>query len=226
MKNNKSDTFEGIKKINLAENNFFLANSVTDLNASFKFNSETSKRLNGYDSNLLEEDAYKDLSDEIFKLEYKITRIEEELKSYEMQIQAAKDISDCNLLNELINRKSMLERDYKTLLKNYNDRSFSAKITDNFLKMFGKKEKTRINYLKNLILKFSKTLVSIMPKQFSSLLELKKSLSKLENLNKSVDDLISMNIPYGENYNKYDQLSKYIIKANSIQADISRNMKK
>jgi hypothetical protein len=52
-----------------------------------------------------------------------------------------------------------------------------------------------------------------------------ESLTKLENINKSVDELMSMNIPYGENINKYEQLSRYIIKANSIQSDISRLIK-
>ena len=226
MKKNDSDIFEGIKKVSLTENNFFLSSSCADLKTGFQYSSDISKRLNGYDSNLLEEDAYRELNDELFKLEYRITRVEEELKSYEKQIQAARDISDYNLVNELINRKLTLERDYKTLLKLYNDKSFSAKITGKFLKMFTPKDKSPISYLKNMFLKFGEAIVSILPKQFSTLLELKKSLSKLENLNKSVDELISMNIPYGENYNKYDQLSKYIIKANSIQADISRNIKR
>ena len=65
-----------------------------------------------------------------------------------------------------------------------------------------------------------------MPRQFVSLVELKKSLDKLENINKSVDELIAMNIPYGENNDKYRQLSSYIIKANSIQSEIVKNMKK
>jgi peptide subunit release factor 1 (eRF1) len=64
-----------------------------------------------------------------------------------------------------------------------------------------------------------------MPRQLSSIFELKKTLAKLENLNRSVDELMSLNIPYGENINKYEQLSKYIIKANSIQAEISRYIK-
>ena len=50
--------------------------------------------------------------------------------------------------------------------------------------------------------------------------------NKLENLNQSVSDLITLNIPYGEHYNKYDQLSKYIIKANSIHANISQQINK
>ena len=60
--------------------------------------------------------------------------------------------------------------------------------------------------------------MSKLPKQLSTVIELKKSLSKLKNINRSVDELMSLNAPYGEKSDKYEQLSKYIIKANSIQS--------
>ena len=65
-------------------NNFF-ADSVSDNFfednhfVSDSFNQEHSRRLNDYDYNILKEDAYKEVSDELFKLEYKISKIEEEL---------------------------------------------------------------------------------------------------------------------------------------------------
>ena len=65
-----------------------------------------------------------------------------------------------------------------------------------------------------------------MPKNFKTVLELKNSLVTLQSINKSVDELMTLNIPYGEQIDKYEQLSKYIIKANSIQAEISQNIKK
>ena len=66
-------------------NNFF-ADSVSDNFfeenhfAFDSFNHEHPRRLNDYDYNILKEDAYKEVSDELFKLEYKISKIEEELK--------------------------------------------------------------------------------------------------------------------------------------------------
>ena len=54
--------------------------------------SETARRLNDYDFNLLKEDAYKDVSDDIFKLEYKISRMEEDLKSTDAQLVSAQEI--------------------------------------------------------------------------------------------------------------------------------------
>ena len=65
-----------------------------------------------------------------------------------------------------------------------------------------------------------------MPQKVSSMLKIKKSLSMLEGINKSVDKLVTMTVPYGENINKYRELSKYIIKANEIQAEISKHIGK
>ena len=224
MKKNESDTFEGIKQKPLINDNFFLMEESPNISSTKVLTSEPAKRLNDYDFNLLREDAYKDVSDDLFKLEYKISRTEDEIKNFDSQIQAAQEIGDYALVNDLLNRKASLEEDYEALVAIYNDKSFSARISDKILNILGSKFK---NNFKNFQYKFSsisEVVLSKMPKQFSSIIELKKSLAKLENLNKSVDDLMSLNIPYGENINKYEQLSKYIIKANSIQAEISRYM--
>ena len=105
----------------------------------------------------------------------------------------------------------------------YNNKSLSAKISNKILSTVTGKIKNKFKTPKKL-LDFSK-LIDKLPKRISSLFKLKDSLSKLETLNKNVDELMSMNIPYGENFNKYEQLSKYIIKANSIQASISKQIK-
>lgn len=237
MNNNNTDIFEGVNKkkgtnsTNLPENrnldsnnNFFLFESqaITPIKS---FNTESNRRLNDYDFNLLKEDAYKDVSDDLFKLEYKISRIEDEIKALDSQIQAARDISDFDLVSELVSRKKIAEEDYEALVAIYNDRSISAKISDSISNILGIKIKTGVDSIKGKINNFSEILISKLPKRFSSVLELKKSLTKLQNINKSVDELMSMNIPYGENINKYEQLSKYIIRANSIQSEISHYLK-
>ena len=81
--NNKTNIFQSGSK----ENNFFVQQE------SFQTNDmpiEPVRRLNDYDYNILREDAYKDVSDELFKLEYKISRLEEELTGVDGQIQSAR----------------------------------------------------------------------------------------------------------------------------------------
>ncbi len=225
MKKNDTDTFEGANPNLFQNENFFLLDDTPSLSQHAPMSSEPTRRLNDYDFNLLKEDAYKDVSDDLFKLEYKIAKTEEEIKSYEAQIQSAREIGDYDTIVDLSYRKSVLEEDFEALVAIYNDKSISARISDKILSIFGNKFKNEFKNFHSKLSGFSDVILSKMPKQFSSVIELKKSLAKLENLNRSVDELMSLNIPYGENINKYDQLSRYIIKANSIQAEISQYMK-
>ena len=232
-KNCHSDRFEQTKQSpferNLntnqqnSETNFFLNDSgVTSLRF---FKQEQGKRLNDYDFNLLKEDAYKDIDDDLFKLEYKISRLEEEIKLTDAQIQAARDISDYNLINELVLRKQTLSETLNDLINTYNEKSISARISDGISSLFGHKLKNKFSKFKSELNNITEIVLAKLPKQFTSVVKLKKSLAKLENINRSVDELMSFNAPYGENSNKYEQLSKYIVKANSIQSEISQHMK-
>lgn len=227
MKKNRVDIFEGKKETyNPQSENFFLSESAGFVSGTFDILPESTKRLNDYDFNLLREDAYKDIEDELFKLEYKISKIENDIKVFDAQIQAANDIGDVLLIEDLNSRKYALTNVYNELLLLYKDKSLSAKITDSLSNAVGYKIKNKFNVFREIFLKLTESISKKMPKRISVILELRKTLNQLENLNKSVDELMSLNIPYGENYNKYEQLSKYIIKANSIQAELTRNMKK
>ncbi|MBE7711916.1 MAG: hypothetical protein E7Z92_07250 [Cyanobacteria bacterium SIG31] len=234
MKNNNTDIFEINKNQysnqrasnnNLDASNFFLTTEAPVIKVPKRPVADSNRRLNDYDFNLLKEDAYKDVTDDVFKLEYKISKIEDEIKSLEYQIQAARDIDDLNLINELVERKKVLEEDFEALIALYNDKSISARITEGVSSLLGSKIKKKINDLKTKATDFTESLMLKMPGHFSSLVELKKSLSKLENINRSVDELMALNLPYGENINKYEQLSKFIIKANSIQSEINQYMR-
>ena len=129
MKSNNSDSFE-TKKNNMMQEqeNFFLKEDISNLQ-NFSLNiSEPSRRLNDYDFNILQEDAYKEVNDELFKLEYKLARLEEEIKKIESQIFVAREIGDYNFILELNNRKKYLEEDLANALSTYNQKSFSGKI--------------------------------------------------------------------------------------------------
>lgn len=224
-----SDRFEinNNKFNNHAPDNFFmLDDDLFAIDKSSIKNQESGRRLNDYDFNLLKEDAYKDVSDDLFKLEYKIAKTEEDIKNLESQLQAAADINDYYLIQDLKRRIDILKEDQEALVALYNNKSMSARITDSISNLLGENVKQRFNIIKQQLESFSSNILEKMPKQFSTIIELKKSLNKLENINRSVDELVSMNIPYGENINKYEQLSKYIIKANSLQAEISKNIKR
>jgi len=223
------DKFESTKQNIFAEeigqkDNFFLNNN----SKSFKNNllsSIPTRRLNDYDYNLLQEDAYKDINDELFKLEYKISKIEDELKVLETQIQTAIEINDSRLQERLFSHKYSLEQELGQLFNTYNEKSLSAKITESITSKFNNTIKFGVNNINNRLKALSQKFLAYLPKSLASNFELKQSLNKLENINKSVDELISNDIPYGEMSDKYEQLSKYIIRANSIQAKLAKHKK-
>ena len=230
MQNHSKDIFEATNKTNNKtssnSSNFFLTDDSLNFDILKKNSNDKYRRLNDYDFNLLKEDAYKDVSDDLFKLEYKISKTEEEIKSLESQIQAGMEINDNELVTELQERLKQTKEDYESLVAIYNDKSLSARVSDSISNIFGDKLKNSCKLFQEKLNNISVSVIKKLPKPFSSIIELKASLNKLESINRSVDELISMNIPYGENINKYEQLSKYIIKANSIQGELARYMKK
>lgn len=228
MKKNSTDSFEITKKNPFNEKkeeiNFFLMEESPAMQIQ-KNVSEPLRRLNDYDFNLLKEDAYKDVSNDSFKLEYKIAKAEEGLRTLENQIQTAREIQDYDLIDELVIRMIALKEEYDELVEIYNEKSISTRISGGIMSIFGENFRKRLDVFKSNFSGVSDVILAKMPKRFSSILELKKTLNKLENINRSVNELMTMNMPYGENIDKYDQLSKYIIRANSIQGEISRFMK-
>ena len=204
------------------DDNFFLQPEEI---RTFSGQSEPQRRLNDYDYNILKEDAYKDVSDEIFKLEYKISKTEDELKTIDGEIQAAKDVRDFNKVEFLFNRKKQLQEDLEGLIEIYNDTSLSAKISGGITSILSPKVKENFGGLRKIFDVFSEALIAKLPRRFSSALELKKSLAKLENINKSVDELMTLQTPYGEAVDKYEKLTKYITRANAIQAQISKSLR-
>ncbi len=220
------DTFintskNNVKHIENDDDNFFINSSVSSVQNLFGYHSEPLRHINDYDSNILKDDAYKEVSDEVLKLEYKISKIEEELSGIDTQIQSAQDINDYVLANSLTARKHQLEDDLKDLIKIYKEASISARISGGFSSGI----KSKIDAVKNISSNLLDNFISKLPGKMSAFVVIKNSLNKLENINKSVDELMSCSYPYGEAGEKYNQLSKYIARANSIHAEISKFIK-
>ena len=212
-KNTDADLFA-----NEDNNNFFLHSDGGAIRIS---QPEPVRHLNDYDSNILQEGAYKDVSDEVLKLEYKIARAENEINEITKQIQLAEEIKDNTLANNLYTKKIQWENDLKELTNEYKNVSISAKISGGF----SSKIKDNFANTKSLISMIGETLLSKLPGKLSSIMEIRNSLNKLENINKSVDELMAVQYPYGEAGDKYEQLSKYIARANTIQTEISKFIK-
>ena len=201
------------------ENNFFMQNDTVHFAKLPQ--TEPSRHINDYDFNILQEDDYKDVSDEVFKLEYKISKIENELKDINKQILMFEEIHDYFEVEQLNKRKTQLQSELSDLTDVYNEASLSAKISGSLTS----KIRDKFASAGESILKMVLFLLSKIPGKISSILTIKRSLETLENINKSVDVLMKSRYPYGEAGEKYDQLSRYIARANSIQSEIYGFMK-
>lgn len=200
-------------------NNFFLQKDA-EINRQ-SYISESNKHINDYDSNILKEDAYKEINDDSLKTEYKIQKTKEYIEELNARIQAAKDIRDFNLAEILTGKRKQAQLELNNLSEIYNNSSLSAKLSNSITTNFINK----LNAGKETFNKAGETILSFLPSKLSTFVEIKRSLNKLENINKNVNELMLMNIPYGESAEKYEQLSKYIAKANFIQAEISKALK-
>ena len=70
-----------------------------------------------------------------------------------------------------------------------------------------------------------KYFLSKISKKFKMIYDLKISLEKLSSINRSVDELISMQAPVKGGKDRYERLTTYISKANSIHSEIYDNIK-
>ncbi len=204
------------------DGNFFLEQerSITS-----DYIQEPVRRLNDYDFNLLKEDAYKDVSDELLKLEYRISKMEGEYRKIDSQIQSARDICDYDTVEYLMTRKRQLYEDLRVLAQIYNEKTLSSKISGGIFNILSPRIREKLKKLNNTIKVIKDSIVSNLPGKFSTVQEIKQSLNKLENISKSVDELMTLQTPYGEAADKYEQLSKYITKANAIQAKIVKTLR-
>ena len=219
-------------------NNFFNDLSVSDSDENFftslpnvkKHESHTSgNRINDYDSNILENNAYQALSDEIFKIEHKMNTMEESLSKINNEIATLEGLGYDIQINELKNRKQKIEQELAELNKKYSSLGLGSKISGQISSAvnlasnkFGSIEKNNVfSKVKDFL---SKKVLAKLSKKIDYTQTMKEALDNLSNINLSVDELIKMQVPYGENLNRYEKLTAYLNKANIIHSQISKNI--
>lgn len=181
-------------------------------------------RLNALDSTILVNEAYQNLEDPNLKTEYQITKIETELKSLDKEIENSKAINDYQKTDILTIRKHVLKERLKSLNEDYGESDVTNKISGEITSIFNKKPKLLLKVVNSCINFMSQKVLPKVSKKYNSGLEIKTALNKLETLNKNVDELVTMQMPYGEADERYDMLSEYINRANVIHFNISKTV--
>ena len=178
-------------------------------------------KIDNYDSAILEDRAYLNMEDTSLKLEYQISLLEDNISILDEEIKGAKLIEDEEKIKLLSRKKLRMERQLKILMFKYTNLDFTSKIIA-VISLIFKKRKKQHNTIGDYMLKHFWSKIS---KKMKTIYELKIALEKLGNINRSVDELISMQAPVKGARDRYEKLTSYITKANNIHSEISNTIK-
>lgn len=203
------------------ENNFFNVNPIKSVRHNPFTNSSNMidepkplpHRLNGYDSTMLNEKTVP-FSGENLDIDYQIAEKERTLTGLIGKIKNAELYGTQSEVMNLKAKRRRIERELYDL--NKQKAEMSVKIVSG--------EKIEFPWIKKTQKFLSKNILSKISKKFNSVVFLGESLEKLSAINKNVDELIEMNVPYGEKKENYEKLTKYLYDANRIHSEISKTM--
>ena len=203
--------------------NFFVAGSNLEQKHE-QSKQPFSPRINDYDSNILENNAYQDIPDEMLKIEHKMGILENILDKMNNEIDALESLGADIQICDLKERKRKIEQELVEMNKNYSQLGLSAKISGQITSVINYTSNKKLNALSRFKLFLSKKVLARISKKFQSNQNMKEALENLSSINMSVDELINLQAPYGEAINRYEKLTAYINKANIIHSQISKNM--
>lgn len=180
------------------------------------------KRLNGYDSTILNSANFDDTEEQELSIDYRIKEKETAIKELEEKIKLA---DNYGTQNESLGLKAKKQRLSDELYNLQKQRTYGGRVlgqTQSFSEQF--KEKMPVLYkVQNFI---SRNVLAKVSKKVGSVIALSDSLEQLSDISRSVDELIDLNIPYGEKGQSYEKLTQYLSKANAIHSKISKSLRK
>ena len=180
------------------------------------------KRINGYDSAILNKTNIEEPEGEDLSIDYRIKEKESVVKDLDAKIKVADNYGTQNESLSLKAKRQRVLQELDTLRKQqmYGGRVLGEKQA--FHQSF--KEKMPVIYkIQEFI---SRQILSRVSKKVKSVVTLSDSLEQLSEISRSVDELIDMNVPYGEKVQNYEKLTEYLSQANMIHSKISKSLGK
>ena len=180
------------------------------------------KRINGYDSAILNKTNIEVPEGEDLSIDYRIKEKESVVKDLDAKIKVADNYGTQNEALSLKAKRQRVLQELDTLRKQqmYGGRVLGEKQA--FHQSF--KEKMPVIYkIQEFI---SRQILSRVSKKVKSVVTLSDSLEQLSEISRSVDELIDMNVPYGEKVQNYEKLTEYLSQANMIHSKISKSLGK
>ena len=180
------------------------------------------KRLNAYDTQLLEENPTP-IQPELLNTREKLTLLEEKLQKIDEKISFATMTDNQTLVQDLqIERYKIvnqLEQLKSIPIHHQSDTLYSRFVLfiANIFTTLNKNKQKKMRFLRNKFL-------TKMLRPITRSHKLREVISTLDVLNQNVNELSNLRIPYGEHEARYEELTKYISQASSIQAIIKKDI--
>lgn len=181
------------------------------------------KRLNGYDSAILNKTKYDEAETEDLSLEYRIKEKESIIKDLDSKIKVADNYGTQNEALGLKAKKQRITEELNTLRK---QQMYGGRVLGEKSQAYHESFKQKMPIIYKIQSFISRQILAKVSKKVNSVVTLSDSLEQLSEISKSVDDLVDMNVPYGEKVQNYEKLTEYLNKANMIHSKISKSLGK
>jgi len=177
-------------------------------------------RLNGMDVAMLNSAGQDSVDDITIELGLKISKLEEEIDDLHNKIAATERLGKLQDVVKLKIREKELQVKLNSLKSEYSQhKSLIKPVLNQKLK-----KRSRISAIKIIQRWILRKVLAKLSKKFKLAAQISESLDILHGINKSVDELIEMKVPYGENSENYRRLTSYLYRANKVHAQILRAM--
>ncbi len=190
---------------------------------------QISRRLNDYDSTIMEQKAHSSVKDESMNVEFKLQETEGELVKVEKQIKLLKMLDleyDRTRLEQLEQKKLLLDKRYEELKKKYKSLGIMNNIADVLSDIFNKpSSKKQSQTAKESI----EDVLSFVVPTIKKKQELKNKIQTLTMLEEKLIELSDLKkIPYGESQQSLKDFTALLNKANKItnKSQEARNFNK
>lgn len=181
------------------------------------------KRLNGYDSAILNKTKYDEAETEDLSLEYRIKEKESIIKDLDSKIKVADNYGTQNEALGLKAKKQRITEELNTLRK---QQMYGGRVLGEKSQAYHESFKQKMPIIYKIQSFISRQILAKVSKKVNSIVTLSDSLEQLSEISKSVDDLVDMNVPYGEKVQNYEKLTEYLNQANMIHSKISKSLGK
>lgn len=186
------------------------------------FNQNAQKRLNGYDSTILNSSKFDQTEEQELSIDYRIKEKENAIKDLDEKIKLA---DNYGTQNEALGLKAKRQRYLQELSSLEKQRMYGGRVLGDKEKILHKTLKEKMPFIYKFQTFVSRKILAKISKKVNSVVTLSDSLEQLAQISKSVDELMDMNIPYGEKSKNYDKLTQYLSKANVIHSKISKSLR-